>query len=248
MGFRQTRDRIESRIRDAMRSVGLDLHRFHPSDDPWSRLAHAAAAREVATLLDVGANVGQFAAKIRQAGYRGRIVSFEPLAACHGTLVRRASGDPAWIVAPRAALGAAAGTTTINVSSNPAASSLLAGLRRLYDAAPQAGVVDRESVPVTTLDAYLDEVAGSLHGPYCLKLDVQGYESFILDGARRHLQEIAVILLEMQLAPLYEGGSTFAVVCARLIGEGYRCIAMSPGFIDRTTFEVLEIDGLFVRG
>ena len=97
------------------------------------------------------------------------------------------------------------------------------------------------------LDAYLDEAAGQVPGPFALKLDVQGYESHVLDGARRHLAATAVILLEMQLSPLYEGGATFDVVCSRLIGDGYRCISMSPGFIDQASFEVLEVDGLFVR-
>src|SRR5262249_13157323 len=156
---------------------------------------HALQKREVAILFDVGANTGQFAAQLRQFGYRDRIVSFEPLRDCHAALSTRAQGDREWIVAPRAALGGTPGECEINVSANRAASSLLRPTERLEHAAPQARIVGVEKVRVMRLDDYLDETGCDTKMPLGLKLDVQGFESSVLDGAERRLGQIRAIYL-----------------------------------------------------
>jgi hypothetical protein len=96
------------------------------------------------------------------------------------------------------------------------------------------------------LDDYLDESTDE-KAPLGLKIDVQGFESSVIDGAERHFERIKVIYLEMPLADLYVGGQSFAALSQRLIDAGFRCISLSPGFIDRERYEVLEVDGLFVR-
>lgn len=63
-------------------------------------------------VCDIGANIGQTRDSLRAAGFRGRIVSFEPAPEAHATLVSRARHDPAWEIAPRMALGARAGEET----------------------------------------------------------------------------------------------------------------------------------------
>jgi FkbM family methyltransferase len=76
-------------------------------------------------LFDVGANTGQFAMQVREQGFAGRIVSFEPLPEAHAGLVRNARGDAKWIVHERVALGAAPGDVRINVAANSVSSSIL---------------------------------------------------------------------------------------------------------------------------
>ncbi len=71
--------------------------------------------RQIDTVLDVGANVGQFGASLRSKGYRGRIVSFEPVASVFQTLAARAKADGNW-EAYHCALGAETGEATIHVA------------------------------------------------------------------------------------------------------------------------------------
>lgn len=90
--------------RGLLTNAGWDLQRLDTAAHPVGSLKRLLRHHEV-DLVDVGANVGQYAKDLRRIGYRGRIVSFEPLSAAHAELIRNAAGDPDWVVAPRMALG-----------------------------------------------------------------------------------------------------------------------------------------------
>jgi len=112
-------------IRLVLRRLGLDLQRYRADEHPLARRARLLEARSVATVLDVGANSGQFGRELRELGYRGRIVSFEPLSAAFAALERAARGSPPWEV-HRCALGEQPGRASIHVAANSYSSSLLA--------------------------------------------------------------------------------------------------------------------------
>src|SRR5258707_4816449 len=76
-------------------------------------------------VVDAGANTGQFVHQCRAAGYKGKIISFEPSACAHAALLRAASSDPQWKVADRIALGATTGEVEINIALNSYSSSIL---------------------------------------------------------------------------------------------------------------------------
>ena len=96
---------LESWIRRMANRCGLDVTRYRPEVTESGRLAAMLAHHGVNLVLDVGANVGQFAASLRRSGYRGRMLSFEPLGDAHARLLVAARGDPHWEVAPRVAIG-----------------------------------------------------------------------------------------------------------------------------------------------
>src|SRR5262249_15214796 len=102
-------------------------------------------------ILDVGANVGQFAQSMRALGFKGRIVSFEPLSCAYTELRLAAENDPLW-ECQNYALAAAEGNATINISGNSVSSSLLK-IRDIHlRADPAARYVDTEVVALKTLD------------------------------------------------------------------------------------------------
>src|SRR5665213_2689705 len=56
----------------------------------------------IQAVIDVGGNVGGYGAELREYGYSGRIISFEPTAQAYEKLAARAKADPKWIVSKTA--------------------------------------------------------------------------------------------------------------------------------------------------
>ena len=125
---------VKFAIQRGLRSFGWELRRFALAD--MGQLNRFLVLHNVTTVLDVGANFGQFATTLRQAGFKGRIVSFEPQSQAYAGLVRAATSDPLWDVAPRCAVGAAAGEIEMNISNNSVSSSALPMLPDHVESAP----------------------------------------------------------------------------------------------------------------
>jgi FkbM family methyltransferase len=201
--------------------------------------------QRVNLVVDVGANLGQFAGWIREIGYRGRILSFEPLAQAHRGLGSIAKQDSLWTVAPRMALGDASGKIDIHVSGNSVSSSVLPMLPAHQQAAPDSAYVETEKVVVNRLDDVCPLV---LEDRLLLKVDVQGYERAVLDGAARVLKHCRAIVVEMSLVPLYAGQMLAMELWEYLMSLGFQAYYFNPGFLDPRSGRLLQMDGVFVRG
>ena len=219
------------------------LVRTRAMRDPVELFVLKAHERGVRTVLDVGANVGQFIHSIRAAGYSGRAVSFEPLKEAHRQLELNASTDPDWFAGSRAAVGATAGQATINVSGNSVSSSLLPVEAASTDTLAETAYVASEIVETVRLDDALD---AAWEGPYAIKIDTQGFELEVLRGAPRVLAQTAVIVVELSLAELYTGGARIHEIFAHLESAGFRAIAITEGFSDYSRNEMLQVDAVFV--
>jgi FkbM family methyltransferase len=216
--------------------LGFEISRHRP-------LTARVVARleDVPVAIDVGANRGQYAAELREHGYDGEIVSFEPVAAAFEQLRDASAADPGW-TCHRLGLGACAGELSINVASNLASSSLLDMHADLRSVAPSLSVVGVESVRVERLDDVLDD-----DRPCLLKLDVQGYEDRVLDGAPETLARAVLVECELSLAELYAGQAPFRKLIDRLDDAGLDLVDLDPFFFDRADGRVLSIDALFAR-
>jgi len=112
--------------------------------------------------------------------------------------------------------------------------------------APNSKYVGRESIQIKTLDSVLHAVRSEDQNIY-LKIDAQGFEKNILDGAENVLRFIDTIQLEMSLLPLYEGDILFHDMCRNLHQQGYRMVAIEPGFSDEQSGQLIQCDGIFHR-
>ncbi|HVO15544.1 MAG TPA: FkbM family methyltransferase [Alphaproteobacteria bacterium] len=231
-------------LRSLLRRFGLDLTDYPKPH--WQQIKRLLDHFGITLVLDVGANVGQYAGYLRAAGYQGRIVSFEPLADAHEALTRRAAGDAAWTVAPRLALGAAEGEIEINVSDDRDMSSVLPMRAEVLRASPSSRTVAREKVRLTTLDAVFADYASDTDR-VLLKIDTQGYERQVLEGAERTLPRLTGIQLELSLVPLYEGETTWLVLIDDLTRRGFEPRLIIPGYFDRHLMRLLQVDGVFFR-
>jgi FkbM family methyltransferase len=203
------------------------------------------SSQKIDLVVDVGANVGQYAQRIRTAGYEGRIVSFEPLSDAFETLSRNAADDPRWEV-HRLALGEEDARAEINISANSWSSSLLPMRDQHLDSAPESAYIGREEVRTVPLASLWEDIASGAREPW-LKLDVQGYELHVLRGAEKCLDAMRVIQAELELVPLYEGDPSWRSVLDWLQDRGFSLGGVEPGFEDPRSGRLLQFDGTFLR-
>jgi FkbM family methyltransferase len=233
-------------VRNCIRLTGWDLTRIDPRPSEAAHLVRQLHAHRIEVVFDVGANTGQFAEKLRDAGFPGRIVSFEPSTGAYSTLIKRAQRDARWIIAPRMALGDHSGTISLNLAGNSVSSSVLPMLPSHGKAAPESRYVGTETVDLRTLDGVNTEFATDSERVF-LKLDVQGFESKVLQGAEQFLRRVSGIQIELSLVPLYDGERLFHPMLHDLEEHGYDLWSVVPGFVDPETSRLLQVDAIFFR-
>ena len=196
-------------------------------------------------VLDVGANRGQYARGLKRHGYRGRIVSFEPQPEAFRGLNESRWGFSSWQT-ENFALGADNCTATLNVAGNSQSSSLQSMHANHEMAAPDSAYVGRIDVQVRRLDSILDRYYRD--GDRCfVKMDVQGHEHSVLQGASGCLDKIIGFEAELSLIPLYEGQLLWQESIAHMNDLGFEMAMLEPGFQDARTGVMLQADGIFIR-
>ncbi len=180
--------RLSTIINNILHKFGLAVHRYVPPTSPTESLVASLRKFDIDLVLDLGANIGQFASDIRHWGYAGRIVSFDPLSLAHGELLQSSASDPLWDVYPRCALGGHIGEVEINIAGNSQSSSILSMLESHRSAAPELAYQGKEIVPIKTLDSVAGQYLKDARAAF-LKIDTQGFEWQVLDGARETLPQ-----------------------------------------------------------
>jgi len=196
-------------------------------------------------VLDVGAATGQYGAELRRNGYKGQILSFEPLDAAFAQLQRRVAGDKNWSVV-QTAVGAHSETGTISIAGNSDSSSLLPMLARHEEVAPHTRYIGSQTIEIHTLDELALDAVQQSRNAY-LKIDTQGYERFVLDGGPRVVALLGGVQIEMSLIPLDSGAMTFDEAIIRMLGEGFEMHLVEPGLRDPVSQQLLQMDGVFIR-
>jgi FkbM family methyltransferase len=232
-------------VRALTRRFGVEVGRFDPNQSVDRRRQRILEERKLEMLLDVGANVGQYGARMREFGYRGELLSFEPLADAFAQLKQRADKDGRWRCV-KSAVGDREGEIAIHVAANSYSSSALPILERHLASAPDSVTQRVEKVPLHTLDTLVAE-AGVTGRRTFLKVDVQGFEKQVVLGADKALQNVYALESELSLVPLYAGQALLAEMIELFAARGFRPVSIEPGFADRATGELLQVDGIFIR-
>jgi len=233
---------IRFAIQRVLRSMGYEIRRF--TLDEMNRLRLLLQIHRVDTVIDIGANIGQFASTLRLAGYTGTIISFEPQSAAHARLLQLAESDPKWIVAPRVAIGAEPGEISMNLSANSVSSSVLPILDAHTQSSPASRYVGEERVPVIRLD---DSDLVPREGRFFVKIDTQGFEGEVIKGAKEVLARATGVQTELSLARLYDGQADYLELLTLFTQMGFEPWAVEPGFEDRESRRLLQMDATFFR-
>ena len=228
------------------RKLGYDLARLRKGNSSEALTYRLMRASAPSVVLDVGANEGQFAVSVLSFNRSERIVSFEPLSKTHEILTGRARRYPNWSVAPRMAIGAEAGTAEINISEFTGGSSLLPVTQAHLDAAPLTAYVGREETPVLRLDVAALPFIRQGDRIY-LKIDTQGFEKPVLEGATGILERVVAIQAELSLVQCYEGEPLAFEMIDFIRSLGFAVFGFSNGTYDRKSHVLLQVDVFFIR-
>jgi FkbM family methyltransferase len=196
------------------------------------------------TIIDGGANVGQFAVAAIKLFPNAHVYSIEPHPECFERL-RRNVRNLSNVTAFQFALGDTEGTVDLHINSHEHSSSLLPLGARHRAAFPQAIETGRVSVRVSTLDNLFAAI--DLEPPVLLKLDLQGYEATALRGGTETLTRIQYVVLEASFKPLYEGETLFLDLVRSMEACRFRFSRPVGSLSDPSTGEILQVDALFER-
>ena len=239
---------LQYRTRNALRRLGVELVRARQADANLLgvHLDRLFRDRGIDLVLDVGAKAGEFGSWLRGNGYRGDLVSFEPVSTSFAELAARAGSDPHWSV-HHVALGSESGTAEISVTRLPQLSSF-----RTRNAFSRAGFADAmdvqrvEQVPVHRLDGLWDEVVPAGASAVYLKIDTQGWDLEVLAGLGGRAGDVVALQTEMAVQPIYEGSPTLRASLDAVAALGFTPSGMFPVTLD-DSLALVELDCVAVR-
>lgn len=235
--------RVIARYAEKPSTLALRRRYFIPGlynalDQPWVR------ALNTATVIDIGANVGDFAFTAHPLFPRAQFYSFEPLPDSYEQMLRHLAHLPRH-KAFNFALGNQSGELTLQRSSQSPSSSFLT----MADAHKAAFPRSASSVPVTVKIERLDDVAPQLDikHPLLIKIDVQGYEDQVLRGGERTVRQAALLIIETSFRTLYEGQPLFADMYDMLTAWGFCYAGALDQLRDDNDGSIIQEDSLFAR-
>lgn len=237
---------IKNTVKRLALKLGVEMHWYNPAQSQNARILKQLNFHDIDTVIDVGANNGGYGKFLREGGYGGAILSFEPLADAHNQLCVAAAKSRDWHVAPRMALGAENCEVEINVAGNSTSSSMLPMQELHISVKPQSQYIGVQRVPLRRLDGVQHEVIRQGKS-ILLKVDTQGYEMPVLMGAGPVLDRVSGLQLELSLTPLYDGQVLYQEMINWLSNRGFELWNVIPGFVDQRSGRMLQMDGVFFR-
>lgn len=217
----------------------------HPNRDLMRRIK-LLRNHNIDLILDVGASRGEYGEIMRKNGYKGRIVSFEPISISYEKLKKKTCKDDKWD-SFNWAIGNQNIKSEINVSQNFVSSSILAIKDLHTNAEPESNYIRKENIFVKKLDDIFDSVHKYEKGIF-IKIDTQGYEKEVINGAKETLKsKVTGLQIELSISPLYEDSYDYLYFISILNQMDFELCSIEPGFYDKKSGKLLQFDGIFFK-
>ncbi len=187
--------RVVNFIKSLINPFKIDLVKYPDLD--LRRRKKLLEYHKISKILDVGANSGQYAEQVQKLGFSGKVISFEPVKSVFRVLDKEAKKKENW-VAFNFGLGNENTEMAINISKNTYSSSILEIMPSHIKGAPDSKVVNIEDITIKTLDTIFDELVEKDDVVF-LKMDVQGFEKNVLEGAKNSIKKIQGIQIEISV-------------------------------------------------
>lgn len=226
--------RMLRRIRE---KIGFLISMFR---SPYRTINDNLATMGIEVIIDVGANVGQFAIDMRRNGFKGHIHSFEPVKQIFTQLEKTSRKDPNWHVY-NFGLGAQETKSMINVSQNGGLSSSILEMNSTHQLNfPNSHTSYIEEILLSTVDGQL-KLLGLDPKNCLLKIDVQGFETQVIMGASESLSRFPLLFIEASLVPLYREEKDFITLLNLLSSFNHHVIDIYRG-VQTKKGKLLQVD------
>ena len=242
---------MNNTVKELLRTVGLDIGRYRSRRSLDGFLEVVLTAYDINVVIDVGANIGQYARKVRKLGFVGEIVSFEPIPSTYSLLVEMMGKDMQWRGFNKA-LGREPGVVQMvyepgqtDMASLYSPSKSVPEILQRWEAAKKEEV----TVQMETLDTLFSECVARISKPNVfLKCDTQGHDLDVLQGGLCSLPHISVVQIEVPVVHLYDNLRSFGEIMNAIREMDFLPCAFYPvTTIGREGITVLEFDCLAVR-
>lgn len=238
--------RVRKVAKRAFGRLGYDIVGSHFGFVPGPFIVRLLRSLSVGTVLDVGARFGDYGAWLREWGYHGEIISFEPVQSNFEILERVAARDARWS-ARRVALGNTTTSDQINVFHDTSLSSFRSinayGEEQFAD---QASVAHTEEVAVRRLDDIFRHLRRGAAPTLFLKTDTQGNDMDVIEGAKGLIDLVAGLQVEVAIKPIYDDIPTYETVVPQLRLLGFELAGVFPVARDQQG-HIIELDCVMVR-
>ena len=222
--------------------------RYPPTD--WVRirdsLTRVLDKLSIDCVLDVGANQGDYGDLLRDIGYKGWIVSFEPVRATFEKLAKRAAARPPWRVF-QYALGTTNGQAEMNIAQGDDLNSFLTPIGP-SETLPQNRTIGREIVEVRRLDSIFEACMEGIDARNLyLKLDTQGFDLEVLRGADGVIDKFSGAQTEISFVPIYEGMPGYRESLKEFESRGFCVVDFVPVTRMAGNLLMVEMDCILAR-
>lgn len=229
--------RITGLINEKLKYFGFKIKKYESPNYKW------LYSLKINTIIDIGANVGQFATEYSKILPNAKIYSFEPIKKCFDELERNTKKLD--IECFNIGLGNETTETTINVYNHSPSSSLMKMATLHEDLYPHSIGFKAEKVVVDKLDNIFKE--RKVDSNILMKIDVQGYESFVIEGGMDTLKKTKVLIIEMSYYELYIGQKLFDDIFLTLYKLGFRFKGNVSQTLNQSDGSVVFSDAIFIN-
>jgi FkbM family methyltransferase len=252
MVARRTARGVALSARDFARRHGVSIERYPPPGSLQHNLIQIIKALNINCVIDVGAHCGEYATTLRTVvHYDGRVVSFEPATLAYSQLIEVMKDDPNWR-GIKMALGSEPGQAELSIIGE----GKHANFSSFHDPNEFAknrfgstiSKVGTETVEVQRLDLLLDEITAGIEKPrVLLKIDTQGHDLSVIQGAGDRINDIAAVLLEAPTLPIYDDVPTMDVLLVEMRNRGFDPCNIFPVIRTSDWLRMIEFDCTFVN-
>lgn len=237
-------DEIKSKILTFLKNSGYELSKIEYMTKAERAKTQWLENLGIKTVLDIGANEGQFAKYIHNILPDARIYSFEPLRDCYEKLNANFESLNKF-KAFNVALGDKNEEQIIHRSNFSQSSSLLPMLTLHEESFPSTIGGWQEKIQVARLDNLKNELI--LESPLLIKIDVQGFEDKVIDGGFNVISQATVLIIELSMEPLYDGQLLFDKMYLKVKSLGFKYQGNLTQLHSAADGKIVQVDGVFVK-